>query len=329
MSRSEPTLRLDLAPSLNWLTRRSVLAAIHSNTLLIEQIHVATLFLEGTSSSYSYAGFGSGTSYLLPRIDLTLSLGSSLPTSPTQLTKVNCALCGKVVYMSPEAIQAEENKYQSTLITESPTTPTPHSHPVQNSPSVPSPQRAGSGTGGGWAARKYLKSVTLPSLGGIVAGANGSRSNSPRPRHSLESSVPNGSGPVTPTTATMERPSSPPPPTSLQTVIHAFRVPLSNKSTMGSNLNLPASAYASNDPSQPSENYGPPYPLCHTGWCLARLKTTCEMWGYVRTDVVERVWKDGEMERRRLGGGGSVGNGRCKCSYNGEGLATDWVGFSP
>ena len=78
---SEPTLRLDLAPSLNWLTRRSVLAAIHSNTLLIEQIHVATLFLEGSSSSYSYAGFGSGKSLLLyPKChpsfgltDLTLS----------------------------------------------------------------------------------------------------------------------------------------------------------------------------------------------------------------------------------------------------------------
>jgi Rab guanine nucleotide exchange factor SEC2 len=59
----EPTLRLDLAPpSLNWLTRRSVLAAVHSNTPLIEQIHVATLFLEGSSSSYSYAGFDSGMS---------------------------------------------------------------------------------------------------------------------------------------------------------------------------------------------------------------------------------------------------------------------------
>lgn len=61
----EPTLRLDLAPSLNWLTRRSVLASIHSNTLHIEQLHVATLFLESSAATYSYSPFGSGTLHLI------------------------------------------------------------------------------------------------------------------------------------------------------------------------------------------------------------------------------------------------------------------------
>jgi hypothetical protein len=229
--------------------------------------------------------------------DLTLSTGSLLPTSPTQLTKVNCALCGKVVYMSPEAIQAKESRRLSIIITDSPTTPTTNS--IQNSVATPSPQRSISGS---WAANKFLKSVTLPSLGGVVAGSTGSRSNSPTPRYSLDSATQNGSGPVTATTATLERPSSPPPPTSLQTVIHAFRVPLSGKSANTSTASL-----FSIDPSHPSENYGPPYPLCHTGWCLARLKTTCELWGYVRKDVVESVRKDGAVERRQLGGGSSTG----------------------
>lgn len=107
---SETTLRLDLAPSLNWLTRRSALAAIHSNTLLIEQIHVATPFLDGSASSYSYGGFGTT---------------SSLPTSPTQLTKVNFSLCGKVVYMPPEAIQAEQDKAHGIIALKLPINPTP------------------------------------------------------------------------------------------------------------------------------------------------------------------------------------------------------------
>ena len=199
--------------------------------------------------------------------------------------------------LSPEAIQAEENQHQSIIVTDPPTTPTPNL--IQNSTVTPSPQRSVSG---GWTASKFLKGVTLPSLGGVIASATGSRSNSPTPRHSPDSATYIDSGPVTPTTAALERPSSPPPPTSLQTVIHAFRVPLSNRSANTSATNLLTA-----DPSQPSENYGPPYPLCHTGWCLARLKTTCELWGCVRTDVVERVWKDGSVERRRLGSGSSGG----------------------
>jgi hypothetical protein len=156
--------------------------------------------------------------------DLTLSTGSSLPTSPTQLTKVNCALCGKVVYMSPEAIQAEENRRQSIVITDSPTTPTTNS--IQNSVATPSPQRSISGS---WAASKFLKGFTLPSLGGVVAGATGSRSNPPTPPYSLDSATQNGSGPVTPMTATLERLSSPP-------LRHRFK-----RSFMPSAFHFPAS----------------------------------------------------------------------------------------
>ena len=47
----DPTVRLDLAPSLNWLSRRSVLAAIHSGQLTIEPIPAASLFPDLSSNS--------------------------------------------------------------------------------------------------------------------------------------------------------------------------------------------------------------------------------------------------------------------------------------
>ncbi|KAG8831725.1 hypothetical protein FRC18_006103 [Serendipita sp. 400] len=250
---SEPTLRLDLAPSLNWLTRRSVLAAIHASTLRIEQIHVATLFLENSASTYSYSSFGSGT---------------SLPTSPTQLTKVTCALCGKTVYMSPEAIQAEEQHYQSQVLSQSPTTPTPT---ATQQPTLPSRIRTDSG--GGWAAASFLKGVNLPSLGG---SGNNSGTNTPVRRRSLNTTNANPPVSVYP----LDRPPSPPPPTSLQTLIHSFRVPLANKG------NAPAES------DEVTDNYGPPYPLCHSGWCVSRLRTTCELWSFVKSGIVERVWQE-------------------------------------
>ncbi|KAF8137278.1 proline-rich protein, partial [Boletus edulis] len=43
---SEPTVRLDLAPSLNWLSRRSVLAAIHTGMLTVEPLPFSSLVQE-------------------------------------------------------------------------------------------------------------------------------------------------------------------------------------------------------------------------------------------------------------------------------------------
>ncbi|KAI0759761.1 hypothetical protein BC629DRAFT_1584268 [Irpex lacteus] len=64
---SDPTIRLDLAPSLNWLTRRSVLSAIHSGQLNIEPMSTGTLLEELSAHT---------TSGLAPH------------------THVTCALCG-------------------------------------------------------------------------------------------------------------------------------------------------------------------------------------------------------------------------------------------
>lgn len=32
------------------------------------------------------------------------------------------------------------------------------------------------------------------------------------------------------------------------------------------------------------------YPLCKTGWCLGRLRATCELWHFVRTGIIHPVW---------------------------------------
>lgn len=32
------------------------------------------------------------------------------------------------------------------------------------------------------------------------------------------------------------------------------------------------------------------YPLCRSGWCLERLRATCELWHFVRTGIIKVVW---------------------------------------
>jgi len=36
----------------------------------------------------------------------------------------------------------------------------------------------------------------------------------------------------------------------------------------------------------------PMYPLCTSGWCLNRLRTTCNLWAFVRTSIMEKVWEE-------------------------------------
>ncbi|KAF9269400.1 hypothetical protein L218DRAFT_976530 [Marasmius fiardii PR-910] len=74
---SDPTLRLDFAPSLNWLSRRSVLAAIHSGQLTIEPM-AATMLLQ---ESQSIPGLGNNT--------------------------VTCALCGVPIFPSSHLLPSQ------------------------------------------------------------------------------------------------------------------------------------------------------------------------------------------------------------------------------
>ncbi|KAF7980583.1 hypothetical protein HWV62_37765, partial [Athelia sp. TMB] len=34
------------------------------------------------------------------------------------------------------------------------------------------------------------------------------------------------------------------------------------------------------------------YPLCPSGWCLTRLRSTCTLWAFVRTGIIDKVWDE-------------------------------------
>ena len=36
----------------------------------------------------------------------------------------------------------------------------------------------------------------------------------------------------------------------------------------------------------------PVYPLCASGWCLTRLRASCNLWAFVRTGIIEKVWEE-------------------------------------
>lgn len=50
-------------------------------------------------------------------------------------------------------------------------------------------------------------------------------------------------------------------------------------------VNRPAATASST-----SEKDAKLYPLCHTGWCLERLRAACELWHFVRTGIIQVVW---------------------------------------
>lgn len=121
-----------------------------------------------------------------------------------------------------------------------------------------------------WNAPKFLKNV-------VAAG----------------SSTPVGVG-VSPTPGRFNkraivRPISPPPPTSLQTVIPVFRI-ITSSSSAASNTHSPAAPGPPTTPQYLQRSM--PYPLCVNGWCKERLRTTVELWKFLRERVVERIWED-------------------------------------
>lgn len=196
----DPTVRLDLAPSLNWLTRRSVISAIHSGQLNIEPMSTTTLLEE-----------------LSP---------SSIPGN--HHTHVSCALCG-------------------AIIIDSPTSPSRSSF---------SPARPGVAGKAPWSPA-LLKTSLVQTITSASFG--------------------HPSRPATPTTPVTAEPPS---------YVYIFR--LENTSSSGLPVSLPKAT------SQQGTQARPPtiYPLCASGWCLARLRTTCSLWAYVRTNVVEKVWDE-------------------------------------
>ncbi|KAJ3933776.1 MAG: proline-rich protein [Lentinula lateritia] len=218
---SDPTLRLDLAPSFNWLSRRSVLAAIHNGCLVIESVSSAD-FLHHITVGAGGVG-GNGTNH----------------------NTVACALCGVNIFPGPD--------------TASPST---HSQPA-NQPT------------GTWPT-----SISLFRKGSS-ASLNATQSSQ-------------GSQGITP-------PPSPPLPSKAKTIlgvdsneiaqgqiipkqVYVFRITSNSASstsasTTGTNTNT-------------GTNTGSIYPLCTSTWCLTRLRATCEIWAFVRSAVVQKVWEE-------------------------------------
>ncbi|PCH35356.1 hypothetical protein WOLCODRAFT_139866 [Wolfiporia cocos MD-104 SS10] len=195
---SDPTVRLDLAPSLNWLTRRSVISAIHSGQLTVEPMPTMTLLEELAPST----------------------IPGHLPN-----TQISCALCGTCII--PPAASADS--------------PTSATFAPVNSSTRPA-------MNGTWSSSLFKTSL-VQSI--AVSGPNAL----------VQSSIP-------------------PIPTEPPSQVYIFRL-----AATSSGLPVPLQ--------QTGSQYRPTiYPLCTTHWCLARLRTTCSMWAFVRTGVVERIWEE-------------------------------------
>ncbi|KAK7044870.1 Sec2p domain-containing protein [Favolaschia claudopus] len=276
---SEPTVRLDLAPSLNWLSRRSVLAAIHTGQLTIEPMSSSVVLSESSSTNSNIPGLNSSN------------------------TNISCALCGTPIFSNTDSL--------------------PHHH----SPPPTHPSIANGANTNSWSAS--LKKLT--------------------------SNTPNGTPPPPP--RSLSRPS--PPSQTQQTdllapyppQIHVFRIatPLPPPQPMNPPPRtsspspfLPSVGSSRTSPPPPSPSPGTTalsnlsnaltltqsasastaiYPLCTSGWCLARLRATCTLWGFVRTGIVERVWEE-EMPNIILPvppPGGDHPNNNNKHSANGIG----------
>ncbi|KAJ7359675.1 proline-rich protein [Mycena albidolilacea] len=212
---SEPTVRLDLAPSLNWLSRRSVLAAIHTGQLTIEPMSSSVLLSESSSTNSNIPGLNSSNN------------------------NISCALCGTPIFSNPDV----------------------HTH--RHVPPPTHPSLSNGGNANSWSASVLKKTLAYTTPTG---------SPTPPPR-SLSRPAPT-------------EPAAPHPPQ-----IYIFRIATPLPPPQPTH---PPTREASPSPFLPSSAGAASaiYPLCTSGWCLARLRTTCTLWGFVRTGVVERVWEE-------------------------------------
>ncbi|KAF9051676.1 hypothetical protein BJ165DRAFT_1450539 [Panaeolus papilionaceus] len=225
---SEPTIRLDLAPSLNWLSRRSVLAAIHSGQLTIEPIPAHTLIHDFATQPNSTTVAGMNTS------------GDSMC----------CALCG-----SPVLSVAD------------------HSHPSR-SPLHPSQTS--------WSTSFFKRN------------SSGSLYNSQPPSPTRQNSV-TTSNSIPNTQIYIFRMAN-----QSTTTIPSLPIPSLSKAASPAPSSLTSHSGASSSHiaplhsqvASPNNQTSTIYPLCQNGWCLTRLRTTCTLWAFVRTNIVDKVWDE-------------------------------------
>ncbi|RPD61345.1 hypothetical protein L227DRAFT_524503 [Lentinus tigrinus ALCF2SS1-6] len=227
---SDPTVRLDLAPSLNWLSRRSVIAAIHSGQLTVEPMHFTTLLEE-----------------LAP---------PSIPAS-SHHTHITCALCGMPIYSTS---------------TDSPA----------STPTTPNGPRSASQSAS-WSTNLF-KNVRAGELNLPTAFTGHNRYS--------QFGSPNA-----------EPPSQ----------LYIFRLDATS-------TGLPVSLPISQQQITPRQSI---YPLCTTGWCLARLRSTCSLWAFVRTSIVEKIWEESPIATPPNGHGRPGVNGIEQKQDGPNGIVTD------
>ncbi|KDR80254.1 hypothetical protein GALMADRAFT_242589 [Galerina marginata CBS 339.88] len=249
---SEPTVRLDLAPSLNWLSRRSVLAAIHSGQLMIEPMSPASLFAESATypTSTTIAGINSSND------------------------NISCALCGVPIFPTSD----------SSHPSRPPVHPQSHLTHTHNSTASNS-----------WSGAFFKKTG---SIGGYSNGTQPSSPTRSARRLSIGSHLNTQififrlASPPTSTIASLPLPSLTKSSSASQATPSSM--PSSYASTSHSS-NTNTSLTVTQSYSQNAAQNNQPttiYPLCMSGWCLNRLRSTCTLWAFVRTGIVEKVWEE-------------------------------------
>ncbi|KAF8506170.1 hypothetical protein BU17DRAFT_100971 [Hysterangium stoloniferum] len=213
---SDPTLRLDAAPALNWLTRRTVTAAIHTAQLTIEPLPVNAILQTSSSDQH-------------------------------------CALCGKSVLpaLAPATIS------------------TPTQSQASNGPKSWRPA--------------FLKNQKQDQ--------NSSSQGQSHSIHSPTPSIATSASFYPPSTSTP--PLTPPPTTTSLPSISTANTNTSSPAVYVFRLQTPTACsspfLALHKFNTTSSTY---YTLCNPGWCLSRLRMTCELWRFVRVGIVGSVWEE-------------------------------------
>ncbi|KIK91809.1 hypothetical protein PAXRUDRAFT_148685 [Paxillus rubicundulus Ve08.2h10] len=213
---SEPTVRLDLAPSLNWLSRRAVLTAIHTGMLTVEPMAFSNLLQEPHLLSQSQSS-----------------------------TAVSCALCGTPIARLPTAAASVEK---------------PPSHPKAVL------ARSSNTNGNSW----FRYPLALSS-----SQNNGSHMSHYEPP-----------GQVYIFRLAVATTPHPPP---VFVPVHAHSASTSH---VGGVLSRSPVHTAVSSRVLPAQTQNLRYPLCTSNYCLFRLRSTCSLWAFVRTGIVERIWEE-------------------------------------
>ncbi|OCF45880.1 hypothetical protein I317_00368 [Kwoniella heveanensis CBS 569] len=195
----EPTLRLEAAPDLSWLSRRSVGSAIISGDLIIEPVSAATL-LASTSSA---------------------------------MHDIGCSLCGKPIF-SQAVPQSPAGSHFSP----------PPLHPQRGTTATASSSR--------FSLKPFFNSASSTAITG-----------SPNAPAFVSAPSPAQSPITSPAIGT----------TGQVTSVYIFRI-----------------AKPQVQAGQAEKGDSKLYPLCRSGWCLERMRATCELWHFVRTSVIHVVW---------------------------------------